>query len=136
MKFKFDGQDYPYTSRRRVIYARRGMVCTSQPLSAQAGLAMLQQGGTPLITDIDVNNIAEARRQAERSSACLRASARLFTSMSVIGGVPPCCSMAPTRSLTVVPGWALATAEEAARLLLTLCPVLSAFAFSLSMPLL
>ena len=48
MKFNFDGQDYPYTSRRRVIYARRGMVCTSQPLSAQAGLAMLQQGGNAI----------------------------------------------------------------------------------------
>ena len=48
MNFKFDGQDYPYTSRRRVIYARRGMVCTSQPLSAQAGLTMLQQGGNAI----------------------------------------------------------------------------------------
>ena len=45
MNFNFNGQEYPYTSRRRVIYGRRGMVCTSQPLSAQAGLAMLQQGG-------------------------------------------------------------------------------------------
>ena len=31
MQFKFDGQDYPFTSRRRVVYARHGMVCTSQP---------------------------------------------------------------------------------------------------------
>ena len=45
MNFNFDGQTYPYTSRRRVIYAKRGMVCTSQPLSAQAGLTILQQGG-------------------------------------------------------------------------------------------
>ena len=48
MNFNFNGQDYPYTSRRRVIYGRRGMVCTSQPLSAQAGLAMLQQGGNAI----------------------------------------------------------------------------------------
>ena len=48
MNFNFNGQEYPYTSRRRVIYGRRGMVCTSQPLSAQAGLAMLQQGGNAI----------------------------------------------------------------------------------------
>lgn len=36
---------YPYPSRRRVILARRGMVCTGQPLAAQAGLRMLLQGG-------------------------------------------------------------------------------------------
>lgn len=36
---------YPYPSRRRVIMARRGMVCTGQPLAAQAGLRMLLQGG-------------------------------------------------------------------------------------------
>lgn len=45
MEFKFDSTEYPYSSRRRVIYAKRGMVCTSQPLAAQAGLSMLQQGG-------------------------------------------------------------------------------------------
>ncbi|MDY4920255.1 MAG: gamma-glutamyltransferase family protein [Phascolarctobacterium sp.] len=48
MQFNFDGQAYPFSSRRRVIYARRGMVCTSQPLSAQAGLSMLQQGGNAI----------------------------------------------------------------------------------------
>ena len=31
MEFKFDGQSYLYPSRRRVVYARRGMVCTSRP---------------------------------------------------------------------------------------------------------
>lgn len=45
MSFAFDGQKYNYPSRRRVVYAKRGMVCTSQPLAAQAGLAILQQGG-------------------------------------------------------------------------------------------
>ena len=45
MSFAFDGQKYDYPSRRRVVYAKRGMVCTSQPLAAQAGLAILQQGG-------------------------------------------------------------------------------------------
>ncbi|MEO8285422.1 MAG: gamma-glutamyltransferase family protein [Chloroflexota bacterium] len=35
----------PYSSRRSVTVARRGMVATSQPLAVQAGISMLQQGG-------------------------------------------------------------------------------------------
>ena len=48
MDFNFNGQEYVYGSRRRVIYGKRGMVCTSQPLSAQAGLQILQQGGNAI----------------------------------------------------------------------------------------
>ena len=48
MEFQFDAQAYPYASRRRVVYSRKGMVCTSQPLAAQAGLSMLQQGGNAI----------------------------------------------------------------------------------------
>ena len=36
---------YDYPSRRRVIYGRHGMVCSSQPLAAQAGLDILKKGG-------------------------------------------------------------------------------------------
>ncbi len=36
---------YPYPSRRNVIFGTQGMVATSQPLAAQAGLRILQQGG-------------------------------------------------------------------------------------------
>ncbi|MCE5244245.1 MAG: gamma-glutamyltransferase family protein, partial [Desulfobacteraceae bacterium] len=36
---------YPYPSRRSVVFARRGMVATSQPLAAQAGLEILKKGG-------------------------------------------------------------------------------------------
>ena len=39
---------YSYASRRRVMYAKNGMICASQPLAAQAGLAILrrrQRGG-------------------------------------------------------------------------------------------
>lgn len=39
---------YPYPSRRTVVMARRGMVATSQPLAAQAGLEMLQKGGNAI----------------------------------------------------------------------------------------
>ena len=42
---KFDAMNYPYPSRRSVVFARNGMVATSQPLAAQAGLTILRQGG-------------------------------------------------------------------------------------------
>ena len=41
----FDPQHYRYPSRRNVVYGSRGMVATSQPLAAQAGLAVLKRGG-------------------------------------------------------------------------------------------
>jgi gamma-glutamyltranspeptidase/glutathione hydrolase len=37
--------EYPYPSQRMPVLATRGVVATSQPLAAQAGLAMLQAGG-------------------------------------------------------------------------------------------
>ncbi len=42
---QYDAAYYPYASRREVVYGRRGMVCTSQTLAAQAGLDMLKAGG-------------------------------------------------------------------------------------------
>lgn len=36
---------YPYTSQRNAVYGTNGMVATSQPLAAQAGIRILQQGG-------------------------------------------------------------------------------------------
>ncbi|MGI6366103.1 MAG: gamma-glutamyltransferase family protein [Bacillota bacterium] len=39
---------YPYPSQRTVVYARRGMVATSQPLAAQAGLEVLKKGGNAI----------------------------------------------------------------------------------------
>lgn len=42
---QFDALKNSYPSRRSIIYARRGMVCTSQPLAAQAGLDIIKQGG-------------------------------------------------------------------------------------------
>ena len=41
----FDALSYRYPSRRSVVYGRRGMVCTSQPLAVLAGLDMLKRGG-------------------------------------------------------------------------------------------
>lgn len=48
MSFTFNAQEYKYASRRRVVHAKRGMVCTSQPLASQAGLTILQQGGNAI----------------------------------------------------------------------------------------
>ena len=44
----FDSQHYPYASHRNVVHARQGMVATSQPLAAQAGLQVLQAGGNAI----------------------------------------------------------------------------------------
>ncbi|MEC5423303.1 hypothetical protein QGM71_07290 [Virgibacillus sp. C22-A2] len=39
---------YPYSSQRMTIYARNGIVATSQPLATQAGLEMLKKGGNAI----------------------------------------------------------------------------------------
>ena len=44
----FDPLHQPYLSRRTPVYARNGMVATGQPLAAQAGLAILRQGGNAI----------------------------------------------------------------------------------------
>lgn len=48
MDLHFDPLQYRYPSRRRLVYGRRGMVCASQPLAAQAGLDMIKKAETPL----------------------------------------------------------------------------------------
>ena len=42
---EYDPLKYAYPSRRGLIYGKKGIVCTSQPLAAQAGLDILKQGG-------------------------------------------------------------------------------------------
>lgn len=41
----FSSLEYQYPSKRNLLYSNRGMVATSQPLAAQAGLDMLKKGG-------------------------------------------------------------------------------------------
>ncbi|UTR07643.1 gamma-glutamyltransferase family protein [Alkalihalobacillus sp. LMS6] len=41
----FDPHNHPYPSKRMPAYAKNGMVATSQPLAAQAGRDILNQGG-------------------------------------------------------------------------------------------
>ena len=48
MQFSFDPLKYAYPSQRKVIYGKNGMVCTSQPLAAQAGLEILKKGGNAI----------------------------------------------------------------------------------------
>ncbi|MCX4063787.1 gamma-glutamyltransferase family protein [Pseudomonas sp. S1Bt30] len=44
----FSAHEYPYASQRQSVFARRGMVAASQPLAAQAGIEVMQQGGNAI----------------------------------------------------------------------------------------
>lgn len=46
--FHNDAHYYPYHSKRTATYAKNGMVATSQPLAAQAGLDILKKGGNAI----------------------------------------------------------------------------------------
>ena len=45
---RYDPHKYTYSSRRNVVYAKNGMVCTSVPLGAQVGLEVLKDGGNAM----------------------------------------------------------------------------------------
>ncbi len=45
MELNLKSAESSFSSRREIVYARHGMVCTSQPLAAQAGLEAIRQGG-------------------------------------------------------------------------------------------
>lgn len=47
-QFDFDAQNYPYSSRRNVVYAKNGMICIGNPTSASAGLQTLLKGGNAI----------------------------------------------------------------------------------------
>ncbi|RBP91491.1 gamma-glutamyltranspeptidase/glutathione hydrolase [Cytobacillus firmus] len=44
----FDFHSHPYPSQRTTVMANNGMVATSQPLAAQAGLDMMKKGGNAI----------------------------------------------------------------------------------------
>ena len=43
-----DFYKYQYASKRRVVFGHHGMVCTTQPLAAQAGLDIMKKGGNAI----------------------------------------------------------------------------------------
>ena len=43
-----DFQYYPFASKRNTVFAKKGMVATSQPLAAEAGLEILKKGGNAI----------------------------------------------------------------------------------------
>jgi gamma-glutamyltranspeptidase/glutathione hydrolase len=45
---RLDYSNYPYPARRTVVFGGKGMVATSQPLAAQAGLDILKKGGNAI----------------------------------------------------------------------------------------
>lgn len=48
----FDAQDYPYTSKRNVVYAKNGMVCVGNPTAASAnGVVLIRIDKGWLMTD-------------------------------------------------------------------------------------
>ncbi|MFV0885985.1 gamma-glutamyltransferase family protein [Metapseudomonas otitidis] len=44
----FSAHEYPYASQRQSVFARNGMVATSQPLAAEAGISLLRAGGNAI----------------------------------------------------------------------------------------
>ncbi|MEX2104408.1 MAG: gamma-glutamyltransferase family protein, partial [Bacilli bacterium] len=44
----YDALHHPYPSRRNTVFSKKGMVATSQPLAAQAGLDILKKGGNAI----------------------------------------------------------------------------------------
>ncbi|MBQ9881562.1 MAG: gamma-glutamyltransferase, partial [Synergistes sp.] len=45
---RFDPTHYMYPSRRTIVYASRGMVATTQPAAAQAGVEAMRRGGNAI----------------------------------------------------------------------------------------
>lgn len=47
-EFQMDYLNHPFASRRHTVFSKKGMVATSQPLAAQAGLEIMQKGGNAI----------------------------------------------------------------------------------------
>ena len=83
---KFDAQNYPYASKRSVVYAKNGMVCVGNPTAASAGLQTLLKGGNALdaaITVATCQPVVEPTGNGLGSDCfaliCIRASCMVLT---------------------------------------------------------
>ncbi len=45
---KFDATKYSYPSHRNIIYARKGMACSSVPIASQVGIEIMKSGGNAM----------------------------------------------------------------------------------------
>jgi len=45
---KFDPQKYAYASHRNVVYAKKGMICSTSPIASQVGMDILKAGGNAM----------------------------------------------------------------------------------------
>ena len=44
----FDPMKYAYASRRNVVYAKKGMACSTSPIASQVGLDVMKAGGNAM----------------------------------------------------------------------------------------
>lgn len=44
----FDPMKYAYASRRNVVYAKKGMACSTSPIASQVGLDVMKSGGNAI----------------------------------------------------------------------------------------
>ena len=45
---QFDPQKYSYASHRNIVYAKKGMACSTSPIASQVGLDILKSGGNAM----------------------------------------------------------------------------------------
>ena len=45
---QFDPQKYSYASHRNIVYAKKGMACSTSPIASQVGLDIMKAGGNAM----------------------------------------------------------------------------------------
>ena len=78
----YDALYNPYPSRRSTVYAKNGMVATSQSLAAQAGLAWRWN------ETLEKEAIRWATGRGNRNGRCAQQFARHWVGLALLDGVP------------------------------------------------